>query len=250
MADFAFVLEDLRKQFPGQLVLYVADIATILRKSNKAIAELIARNDLPFRIKRVGGLRCADIYAVAQWLSSDIELAEETRAQESRPKRPKASLTAVKGGGLTPALPSTVEMPQHLTGTKAAQILRARNTRTAEMGRFVYGLRSPDELAFMSEVFEALYFGPEAQALTFTVTIRKLCAPGSNRIAKMSVQCFGTQDAATDYLLTQLIRVCNLEHKLLTHYLMDHEGQRIFHVVVNGRTWTHVNNVIGLAYGG
>jgi hypothetical protein len=138
---------------------------------------------------------------------------------------------------------------QQLTGTKAAQILRARNARAVEMGRFVYGLRNSDELAFMSEVFEEMYFGVESKSLTFAVTVRKLPTPGSKCVAMESVQCFDTQGAATDFLLLKLIRVSALDHKHPTHYLMDHSGQRLFHVVVTGKTWTHVNNSIGLEHG-
>lgn len=75
--DSELVKKSLETQFPGQLVLYVADIAKILGKSDKAISNLMARKSLPFQVKTVGRARCVDVYQVAQWLSSDTSLADE-----------------------------------------------------------------------------------------------------------------------------------------------------------------------------
>jgi hypothetical protein len=76
--EFSVVLNHLQSQYSGQLVLYVDDIAKVLGKSDKAISNLIARDALPFKVKTVGGLRCTDIFQVAQWLASDQDIAEES----------------------------------------------------------------------------------------------------------------------------------------------------------------------------
>ncbi len=56
------IADHLKNQFLGASVLYVRDLATVLGKSEKAVANLISRKDLPFKVKNLGGLRCVDIY--------------------------------------------------------------------------------------------------------------------------------------------------------------------------------------------
>ena len=73
--DFELIKVALQAQFPGQLVLYVGDIAKILGKSKKGISNLVARNNLPFQVKTVGRARCVDVFQMAQWLSSDASVA-------------------------------------------------------------------------------------------------------------------------------------------------------------------------------
>src|SRR5450756_1291023 len=93
------VIAHLQSQFSGQLVLYVDDIAKVLGKSDKAISNLIARKGLPFKIKTVGGLRCVDIFQVAQWLSSVEEAPENgTRLSDAAPLKLLSSSKKAKPG--------------------------------------------------------------------------------------------------------------------------------------------------------
>ena len=127
--DFSVVLNHLQNQFSGQLVLYVDDIAKVLGKSDKAISNLIARDALPFKVKTVGGcLRCIDIFQVAQWLSSDQDLAGEGVEADAKPSSPKFKSKPVKPSKLTkgPEQLPEVEAPA-LTGKVAAMLLKMRH---------------------------------------------------------------------------------------------------------------------------
>lgn len=64
------VLTQLQAQFPDRLVLYAPDIARVLGKSEKALGHLIARGQLPFPLKKLGGKHCVSLHHVAEWLES------------------------------------------------------------------------------------------------------------------------------------------------------------------------------------
>lgn len=64
------ILGYIQSQYPNQIVLYSDQLATILGKSQKALAHLIARGKLPFDPKRIGGKYCVDIFQIAEFLSS------------------------------------------------------------------------------------------------------------------------------------------------------------------------------------
>ncbi len=61
----------LQGQFPGRLVFYVEDLVKILGKTKRALDGLIAREQLPFKIKKISGRWCVDILQLAAWLASD-----------------------------------------------------------------------------------------------------------------------------------------------------------------------------------
>lgn len=67
-------LQYLTNRFAGQLVLYSAELAEVLGKSERALGHLIARGSLPFKTKKLGGRICVDVFQVAEWLSSHEEL--------------------------------------------------------------------------------------------------------------------------------------------------------------------------------
>lgn len=235
MVDLAFVLADLRSQFSGQSVLYAADIAKVLSKSEKAIAHLIARKNLPFKPKVVGGLWCVDIYQVAEWFAN----AQEPGSQDLPIRPPKK---AQQNAAMVPIR----NKPRGLTGKMAAAIVGARSAQIDAMGRFVFGLQEKDELAFMCDVFEELFFGGVASEQGYTVTIRSLGTSKFKRFAKETTHHFQTEESAADFLVLQLIRVRNADHKQVTHYLLDHRGQRLFHLVVTGKSWKFVSNKLEL----
>ena len=132
--ESSIILAHLQNQFSGQLVLYVDDIAKVLGKSDKAISNLIARDALPFKVKTVGGLRCIDIFQVAQWLSSDQDMAQESFV-DARPPPSKVKSTPVRSTRLTKGqeqFPST-EAPA-LTGKAAAILLKMRHAQASVCG--------------------------------------------------------------------------------------------------------------------
>lgn len=83
------VLENLQAQFPGQLVLYAPDLAKVLGKSEKALSHLIARGQLPFPTKKLGGKRCVSIFHVAEWLAADEDGEAAPLAIVDKPKAPR-----------------------------------------------------------------------------------------------------------------------------------------------------------------
>src|SRR5664279_787354 len=154
--DFAFVLNYIQNQFSGQLVLYVDDMAKLLGKSDKAIAELIARDTLPFKVKTVGRQRCVDIFQVAQWMSS-----YEDQSMESVSAKSKASPSKLKprpGRAAQVQAPGPSIVAPGLTGHAAAKLLKMRHSQATDLGRFVYELESQEEMAFMNEVMEKLFY--------------------------------------------------------------------------------------------
>ncbi len=80
------VLQRLQTQFPGQRVLYAKDLARVLGRTEKGPAHLIAREQLPFGMKTVGGRMCVDIFQVAEWLASTDHTTVPTAVPATRPK--------------------------------------------------------------------------------------------------------------------------------------------------------------------
>jgi hypothetical protein len=94
--DFGIALTHLKGQFPGRLVLYVQDLAQVLGKSESALSHLLARSEVPFRVKKVGRQRCVDIFQVAQWLCGEVDAENPpekptTEVKAASPKRKAAS---------------------------------------------------------------------------------------------------------------------------------------------------------------
>lgn len=154
--DYSAVLAHLQGQFSGQLVLYVADIAKVLGKSEKAVANLIARGGLPFQIKAVGRLRCVDIFQVAQWLSGGSELAEEAVAVEVKPA---AVVPPVKGSARRAY--SQIEMA----------ILQSRQGIAATLARFAHQIADPIEKSFIQDVARNIAFDAVMPASKFVLTL-------------------------------------------------------------------------------
>ena len=85
-------LQYLTNRFAGQLVLYSAELAEVLGKSERALGHLIARGSLPFKTKKLGGRICVDVFQVAERPSSHEELSPmnrrrmlQSRAVEQQP---------------------------------------------------------------------------------------------------------------------------------------------------------------------
>lgn len=249
--DFSVVLAHLQTQFSGQLVLYVDDLAAVLGKSDKAVSNLIARKALPFKVKTVGGLRCVDIFQVAQWLSSDQDVAQESVVVDSQPLPSKVKSTPVRPTKLTKGqeeLPS-VEAPA-LTGKVAAMILKMRQRQATAMGRFVHALRSIDDAVFMNEVMEKLFFTADLLSSSYVVTIKRLAPKGANVLAVETRKYYGTEDNAADFLVLNIIRwryrKDKTKNKLVEHFVLEEPGKTLFHAIANDGNLTLICNSIGL----
>lgn len=229
--DISKVLKHLQAQFPGQLVLYVEDIAKILGKSSKATSNLISRNGLPFPIKKVGGLRCADIFQVAEWLAGDTEATQEVVGAIGNVSVDLAAGKKRRKQSGRPGLTAHNELPQQKTpGLMAAQILQMRHDYSAPFERFVSGLRDPDELAFMYDVLAGLFFSGGALASSWVVTIRKSSPTGFKVRGEQSAKYFDSEERAILFLVSRLEQTKFAKSKRhLVHFVLTHLNDTLFH---------------------
>ena len=187
-------------------MLYVDDIANVLGKSEKAVAKLIARKNLPFKIRTVGGLRCVDIFQVTQWLSSDSELSAEATQQPSIATAPELAPSGGSRKRTTRKPASPIGSKSVATGLMTSSILQMRHDYAAPMARFAFGLRDVDELVFMQEVLEKLCFTTDLLASSFVVTPRALAPNGATIRGEDTVVYFDTEVRASDFLFRRIGR--------------------------------------------
>ena len=155
------VLQNLQTRFPGQLVLYVKDIAVILGKSEKALANLISLGSLPFQVKLVGNLRCVDVYQIAQFLSTDIDQVELAEVLKPLPlKNVSTSLPSKKAKVIKAPAPTGI----------ALQIMQMRHDHAMALSRFAKCLSDPLAQQFMQDVAERIAFAPGLPVVNFVVT--------------------------------------------------------------------------------
>ncbi|MEO6973639.1 MAG: hypothetical protein ABI135_09510 [Rhodoferax sp.] len=243
------VLLFLQAQFPGQLVLYVDDVAKVLGKSKKAISNLIARKGLPFEIKTVGSHRCVDIFQVAQWLSSNPEIVQETVSEPAPApaKRKRKSVAVPKTKAPSPLQSDVRQQP---VGGMTSQILKMRHDYAAPLGRFVHGLNDPQEFLFMQEVLERLCFSADAVPQSYVVDIRKLAPVGAKALSEEQRKFFDTEPLASDYVLGKLRRSLNSQNKAVVYFVVSHAEETLFHAVQTGSCLTIVSNAIGYELAG
>ncbi len=242
------VLSYLQSQFAGQLVLYVDDLAKVLGKSPKAIAELISRNKLPFKIKMVGGLRCVDIFQIATWMSNVPGAAREAAQQalvapsNGRPSKSRRSASAAPPEGLHPEVPKEKPTPMF------ASLLQMRHDYVGRMSQFVFELHDPDEVLFMNEVAEKLFFSENLLQSSFAVTVRKLAPPNFKLRAEVTTKHFETEALACAFFMPKIARAQSSKNKHSIHFVMSHSGETVFHAIACGPNFTVVNNAIGLEF--
>jgi hypothetical protein len=256
--EFSVVITHLQNQFSGQMVLYVDDLAKVLGKSDKAISNLIARDALPFKVKFVGGLRCTDIFEVAQWLSSDQGMAVDSAAVVVKPPPSKVSIRPAN-----PAKPAKLTIGQAqltsdeapaLTGKVAAMLLKMRHGQAVSLGRFVHSLRNVDEVVFMNEVMEKLFYTADLLAASYVVTIKKLAPKGAKVLAEETRKYFGTEGHAGDFLMAKLSswrnRKAGPTARLIEHFTLDESGRTLFHAIACDHKLTVEINSIGMEFPG
>lgn len=136
-------LKLLQSQYPGRVVLYADDIATILGKTKRSLDGLIARDGLPFRIKKLNGRWCTGILDVASWLSADNE-AETAPASTAAPVRKRKA---------SPAAPSS---PPRGRVSFAAELRKMRLARTFQtICNQLSLLDSDDDREFVAEMLQS-----------------------------------------------------------------------------------------------
>ena len=136
-------LKLLQSQYPGRVVLYADDIATILGKTKRSLDGLIARDGLPFRIKKLNGRWCTGILDVASWLSADNE-AEIPPASTAAPARRRKS---------PPVAPSS---PPRGRVSFAAELRKMRLARSFQtICNKLSLLDSDDEREFVAEMLQS-----------------------------------------------------------------------------------------------
>jgi hypothetical protein len=252
--DFDFVLSDLRTQFPGQIVLYVNDIAKILGKSPKAIQNLIERKNLPFTVKLVGGLRCVDVYQVAQWATSNAEVANEvvTTAQVLNPVNASANSDsnakasrARKSTGKAAVLGSVEE--ESAFGPMALMILKNRKAQALSMVRYVHRIYDSDAAAFMLDVLESMFYSPDQLASNFAVTLKSFSPNHFKPKADVQTRYFADKEGALDYLVVKLMQLRSSKSTSITQLTIEFGDKTIFHVVSSELDRLHlINNDVGL----
>ena len=131
--DAQQVLQHLQSLYPGQLVLYSSQVATVLGKSEKALSHLIARGQLPFAPKVVGSRKCVDIFQLAEWLANpspdrknEVDRKppnsdkRNTRSHKQQPKSKREGL----GARLMELRHETVTALRQLEATSAPELTR------------------------------------------------------------------------------------------------------------------------------
>jgi len=252
--DFDSALKYLQSQFSGSMVLYVDDIATILGKSKKAASHLASRNELPFKIKKVGGLRCVDIFQVAQWFADDGEVAEE--ATQVAPAALAIEAKA-KGVRMTPSVPTRgkrrvqsqdlAEHDESAFGFMALNILKERKAQMLSLQRFVCGLSDSTEKAFMGDVVEKMFFSERLLPTCYGVTLKRLAPQHFKVRGDVRTKYFEAKEDALDYLVVILVKAKCSVGNFVTHLTMEQSGKTIFHAISSkSDRMVLENNEVGL----
>lgn len=248
--DFSVVLNHLQNMYPGQLVLYCDDIAKILGTSDKAIAHLIARDRLPFKVKKVGGQRCVDIFQVAQWMFSDEAIAIDCVGEVPKSAKSESKSKAIQTAKPSATQTSPVDAQKGLTGNIAAEVLKMRHDYAPAMRRLVHGLRATDDIVFMNEVMEKLFFAFDLLPSSFVVISKRLAFKGAKPLAEEIRTYFESESDAVDVIVGNLVdwRHCkDLDvEKFNQHIVLEHSGQILFHAIFAGKCLSIVESSIGL----
>jgi len=230
------------------MVLYVDDIAKVLRKSKKAISELIARKDLPFEIKVVGRCRCIDIFQIAQWLASDARMAQQVVAPPVNvPASVKVAKAAKKVGNNRAAQHQVPDGA--LMSSMAGEILKMRHDYSDFMGRlFCYGV-GRDELLLLQELSERLFFSSDQLNSSYVASFRKLAPKGHKVRGQETNRYFEEQEPAILYLMAKVYGVEARGNKVSWQFILKHCDETLIHLVKNGDQWVQLENSVGVEFG-
>ncbi len=237
--EFQVVLSSLQSQFAGKLVLYVSDIATILGKSPKAVQNLIDSKKLPFKVKLVGGLRCVDIFQVAQWFVTDAAMAEEVSSNERSKARTGQPKSALVQTNQTPtesvpiASSKASELEESQFGPMALMILKNRKAQAIGMQRRAFELCDLDEKAFMFELMEHLFFGAAPDLPSYTLTFKKLAPRHFKVKTQVLIKVFDNESDALDFLVDKLVVMRFVKSLHIFDLKLESESNLLFHAVAS-----------------
>lgn len=162
------ILQHIQSQYPGQVVLYAADLAKLLGKTEKALAHLITRDQLPFELKSLGGRKCVDIFQVANWLATGAEQAPAL-APESRGRRKTDAARA-----------ATVSPPrQRASGSIGARLMEMRHEAARNMRRLAAECPDIEDAGFFNELTEGLLSQACVSAGRWTVVCTRWKSDGA-----------------------------------------------------------------------
>jgi hypothetical protein len=241
------IADHLKNQFLGASVLYVRDLATVLGKSEKAVANLISRKDLPFKVKNLGGLRCVDIYQVAQWLAADDEAAQQALEMPSQPRirAPKPTNAPAQTFG-----PNNVTLGNPAVGSMASRIRQMRHDYADPMMRFIDALEDPQKKYFTLELIEILFFELEPPTSSYVASIRKVAPLGHKLREHQDIRHFESEIQATEYLLKKIRTAQSSESKYIWHFELSYDGDEVFEASILDGTVAVLNNEAALALSG
>lgn len=177
--DAQQILAHLQSQFPGQLVLYIDDLALILGKSNTAIRHLIQRKRLPFQVKSIGGHLCVDVFQVAQWLAGTPEAAEEVVAPQVKAPKP----AEVKAPNRRAPKPRSQDKPPtdgqtpsgtpQYSGAMIGEILKLRSDHVKRWSAAAASMPDATERRFVQALLEKVLTLPvPSDASVFWCTVK------------------------------------------------------------------------------
>lgn len=227
--DAAQVLTSLQSMYPGQMVLYVGDMARALGKSDKAVSHLISRNSLPFPVKRVGRQRCVDIFSFAEWVASSDEVAEEMTGTSATEGASPVQLTTKKPSkkttGLTPRdQPTSGTAPPDL-GLLGQRIKAMRHDYLPRMARMLTRVTDDDARLFFREVMELLYTDADASEAKYLVRVRAIGPTQDETLSEESTYSFALLEQACRCFRHQAHTLWHIENLTLVHIDLEHSGQ-------------------------
>lgn len=134
------VLRYLQLRYNGQLVLYSGQIAEVLGRSEKALANLRERGTFPFRTKVLGGRMCVDIFQIAEWVAthdedfmSALQTADSETCSTATPIRPTNSRQSNRKG-------------------LGAKLMQMRYESARSIGRYLGAAANTLEADFLCEI--------------------------------------------------------------------------------------------------
>ena len=144
------VLSHLQAQYPGQVVLYAAELAKVLGKTEKALAHLISRDRLPFELKSLGGRKCVDIFQLADWLATGGQ--EGVSPEQTGAVRPKGAGRGAQSAG--------ERKPRGAKSSIGARLMEMRHQAATVARRLAASCVDPQEAAFLVELAEGFLTQP------------------------------------------------------------------------------------------
>ena len=145
----AEILQYLQNLSHGGAYLPPREVGLVLNCSVEAVRGLIQRNNLPFKIKKIGG----------RWRASVFDIADFLMASDVEPNELEVVAVSLKGKEKTRSDPSSSRSTSSGHGMKLMQLRQERKERLRQMCRFVERLSVTEERQFIANVIRSLVSG-------------------------------------------------------------------------------------------